>query len=121
MMWLVDVELCCWTPGSWFSLLDARESKAERGQDRGAGVRECVLEESQDSPAQGCTVASRTQSSGGNPDGSQWLLGQGTVVYSGRQWGHWQWSSMALVHHSRLQGGLLRRDTWHSRQLLSAN
>lgn len=108
MMGLVEGALCCWTPGSWFSALDAREPKAERGQDGGAGVPQCVLVESQDSPAHWCAVASRTRSSGENPDGSRWLLGQGTVVYGGRQWSHWQWSSMALVHHGGLQGGLLR-------------
>lgn len=47
----------------------------------------------------------QTPSSGGNPYSIQRLLGQGTVVYGRRQWGHWQWSSTALIHHSRLQSG----------------
>lgn len=106
MMHLLDVERCCWKPAWWFSLSwIPGEPQAESGRDLHAEVRDCFLGRYQDSPVL-LHRPPQAPSSGGNPYSIQWLLGQGTVVYGRRQWGHWQWSSTALIHHSRLQSGL---------------
>ena len=62
----------------------------------------------QDSPVQGCTVASPRPL-------LRWKSVQYSMAVGSRHCrvqpeavGHWQWSSMVLIPHSRLQGGLLR-------------
>lgn len=80
------------------------EPKAEGGQDHNAEAWDAFWVGHQDSPAHGGLprpsphVEIRTVFNG------CWVkalsCGEEAV-------GHWQWSSMALIHHGRLQGGLL--------------
>lgn len=109
-MHLLNMELCYWKPASWFSVLDSPGSLRQRvGKTLMLKSGSAFRLRYQDSPVQGCTVASPGP-----------LLRWKSVQYSMavgsrhcRVWpeavGHWQWSSMVLIHYSRLQGGLLRQ------------
>lgn len=106
-MHLLNMELCYWKPASWFSVLDSPGSLRQRvGKTLMLKSGSAFRLRYQDSPVQGCTVASPGP-----------LLRWKSVQYSMavgsrhcRVWpeavGHWQWSSMVLIHYSRLQGGL---------------
>lgn len=80
----MDVELCCWKPASWFSVLASAGSLRQRvGKTAMLKSGTAVWVRYQYSPVH---CGSQALSSGGDPYSSQWLLGQGTVVYGRRQW-----------------------------------
>lgn len=79
------------------------EPKAEGGQDHNAEAWDAFRVGHQDSPAHGGLPRPSPHAEIRTVFNGCWVkalsCGEEAV-------GHWQWSSMALIHHGRLQGGL---------------
>lgn len=110
-MHFLDVELCCWKPASRLSVLASPGSLRQR-----AGKTAV--------PMPGTALWVRYQDSPGHRAPRPSPQVEIHMVFNGcwvkalsctpEAVGHWQWSSVALIHHSGLQSGLLGRDNEHT-------
>lgn len=86
-MHLLNMELCCWKPASWFSVLDSPGSLRQRvGKTAMLKSETAFWVRYQDSPVQWNAVAAPGSLLRWKSIWYSMAVGQGTVVYGQRQW-----------------------------------
>lgn len=106
-MHLLNMELCCWKPASWFSVLDSPGSLRQRvGKTAMLKSETAFWVRYQDSLVQWNAVAAPGSLLRWKSIWYSMAVGSRHCCVWPEAVGHWQWSSVVLIHGSRLQSGL---------------